>query len=103
MQKRIQWLLAFASTIFLFRAFYYNDPDFLVFEDKNFISIFFHYVIILPILLWIVLVTNKWLYDEWIGRSKIHNIISYETFQKLFTIYHSIIFVIILYSNYIWT
>lgn len=102
MQKKLQWILALASTILLIRGFYYIDPDFLTYAGHSVILRTVQYIVIVPILLWVVLFSNERLYALWLGQSKIKNILTYSRFQKLFTFYHILIFIILLYANITW-
>jgi hypothetical protein len=101
-QKKFQYVLASIGTLLLFRVLYYTDPNFLKFEGHNLIFLAFQYIVILPILLWIVVFTNKWLYEKFVGNSNLKVIITYSVFQKLFTIYHFVLVLILIYGNYKW-
>ena len=95
-------MLALISTILLIRIFYYTDPAFMSYAGHNVFLRTLQYILFVPILLWIVLFSNRWLYEEWLGQSKLKDIITYEKFQKLFTLYHFLAFVVIVYGNIVW-
>ncbi len=101
-QKNLQWLLAFIGTFFLIRVFYYTDPSFLSYEGHNVIVWTLENVIVLPILFWVVLAANHKLYDLWFGESRIKNLIKYDVFQKIVSLYLLFITLGIIYGNLKW-
>ncbi len=101
-QKKLQWILASIGTFFLIRVFYYTDPSFLSYEGHNVLFRTLQYIMIVPILFWTVLVSNKWLYETWFGKSKIKNIMNYENFQKIVSLYILLITLGIIYGNLKW-
>jgi hypothetical protein len=96
-QKKLQWIFATIGTAFLFRYFYYTDKNFLSISNQS----IFSYVFALPGLLWIVFFTNKWFYKKIIS-VKLQTIITYNIFQKMFTIYQFLIMIMIIIANIKW-
>ena len=101
-QKKLQWIFALISTLFLIRVLYYSDPNFLVFEENKLFIQIIQYIIVLPSLLWMVIISNKWLYNVFVKEGNLRVIITYDVFQKIFTVYQFILMTVIIYGNLKW-
>ena len=101
-QKQSQFVFASIGTIFLFRGFYYSDPNFFTTDENNIICIVLYCLTIVPILLWIAFFTNRWFYNESIGKSNLKAIVSYKAFQFFWTFYQFATMTIIIMANIKW-